>query len=208
MAVAVVAGTVVAGGVAGWLARGPAEGPTHAGASTPVLVASAGSIPPAREATSPPAPPSRAPSGRTPAPRAAALATTTQIKAIPTPGHYFRLGANDTLSEVTRRAYGTTKRLSEVLEANPLLDPKRLPPGALVYLPSGTEDVPPAPPPAPPSSLPPLPKPAAKPAPKPPPPTSVAPAGKAPVAPTNAGPSVLGPTTGAPPSTPSPSPAR
>ena len=38
----------------------------------------------------------------------------------------------------------------------PLLDPKRLPPGTLVYVPAGTEDVPPAPPPLPPSALPPM----------------------------------------------------
>lgn len=152
-AVGVLAATFVVGGAAGWMLRG---GRT---ADAPALTTSApGSMPVPREvgreparATVPPLPTRTVPAG------------SVQVKAVPTPGHYVRLGANETLSEVAQRAYGSTKRLHELLEANPLLDPKRLPPGTLVYVPAGTEDVPPAPPPLPPSALPPMKTPAPKP---------------------------------------------
>lgn len=159
-AVAVVAATFVAGGATGWMLRGGGTAP----AEPPTLTAlPPGAVPPAREpardaarATVPPLPTKGA--GRI------GPAGAVQVKAVPTPGHYVRLNANETLSEIAQKAYGSTKRLPELLEANPLLDPKRLQPGTLVYVPVGTEDVPPAPPPLPPSALPPVKAPAPKPA--------------------------------------------
>jgi len=152
-AVGVLVATFVVGGTAGWLLRGSRT------SDAPALTTSAvGAMPAPRDGgrepartTVPPLPTQKVPAGGV------------QVKAVPTPGHYVRLGVNETLSEVAQRAYGSTKRLHELLEANPLLDPKRLPPGTLVYVPAGTEDVPPAPPPLPPSALPPMRTPAPKP---------------------------------------------
>lgn len=61
------------------------------------------------------------------------------VKSVPTPGHFFRLDRQDTMSEVAKRAYGTTKRLADLLAANPGLEPTRLTPGTLVYVPVGRE---------------------------------------------------------------------
>ncbi len=61
------------------------------------------------------------------------------VKAVPTPGHFFRLGRQDTLSEVAKKAYGTTKRLGDLTAANPGLEPTKLTPGTLVYVPVGRE---------------------------------------------------------------------
>ncbi len=163
-AVGVLAATFAAGGAAGWLLRG---GPTTHVEPPTLTALPPGSMPPNRDVgrdtgrepargTVPPLPTKG--TGRV------GPAGTVQVKAVPTPGHYVRLNANETLSEIAQRAYGSTKRLPDLLEANPLLDPKRLQPGTLVYVPVGTEDVPPAPPPLPPSALPPMKTPAPKPA--------------------------------------------
>lgn len=179
-AVGVLAATFVAGGAAGWFVRG---GP-GATADAPALTAMPpGSMPPNRDAGREPA---RATVPPLPTKGTGRMgpAGVVQIKAVPTPGHYVRLNANETLSEVAQRAYGSTKRLQDLLEANPALDPKRLQPGTLVYVPVGSEDVPPAPPPLPPSALPPMktpaPKPVAAPKPAPPPTAASAPSGTTP----------------------------
>ena len=57
-------------------------------------------------------------------------------------GSFFRLGASDTLGEISRKAYGTTKRVADLQRANPSLDPKNLKSGTLIYVPSGREPVP------------------------------------------------------------------
>lgn len=141
-ALAVVAATFVAGGAAGWVVRG---GGPSVGEPRPALTVREG--------------PRSADGARgfaVPASGAASPVGRVEIKATPTPGHYVRLGPNETLSELAQRAYGTTRRAKELLEANPHLDPRRVPAGTLVYVPLGTEDVAPAPPPVPPSTLPPV----------------------------------------------------
>ena len=74
--------------------------------------------------------------GRPPAP------PPTAVRAVPTPGTFFRLGPSDTFSEISKKAYGTTKRIADLQRANPTLDPKNLKSGTLVYVPSGREPVP------------------------------------------------------------------
>lgn len=61
------------------------------------------------------------------------------VKPVPTPGHFVRLGKQDTLSEVAKKAYGTTKRVGDLIAANPGLEPTKLTPGTLVYVPVGRE---------------------------------------------------------------------
>lgn len=146
-ALAVVVATFVGGGAAGWLVRGsvrPTDEPHVASAASGSGGPADGRGVPADGRVAPPVPGAPSRLGRV------------EIKATPTPGHYVRLGPNETLSELAQRAYGTTRRAKELLEANPHLDPRRVPAGTLVYVPLGTEDVPPAPPPVPPSSLPPV----------------------------------------------------
>ena len=77
-----------------------------------------------------------------PGPRPTVSRTTGVLKSAPTPGAYYRLGERETLSDVAKRAYGGTKRVPDLLAANPVLDPKRLSPGTLVYVPLGIEAVP------------------------------------------------------------------
>ena len=60
----------------------------------------------------------------------------------PAPGGWYRVEPNDTLSEVSQRAYGTTRRVGDLLAANPGLDPARIRPGALLYVPIGSEPAP------------------------------------------------------------------
>ena len=67
---------------------------------------------------------------------------TVAIKAVPVAGSFFRLGASDTLGEISRKAYGTTRRVADLQRANPSLDPKNLKSGTLIYVPSGREPVP------------------------------------------------------------------
>ena len=140
-AAVVVAGTFLAGGIAGWCVRG---GPGSTPSSPPLSVSA---TPPTPTRVDLPAPPSTkaatVPSRSTPAPVPAV------VKPSPTAGHWYRLSASDTLSEIARRAYGTTKRTVDVVAANPGLDPQRLQPGQLVYLPRANETAPPAPPPSP-----------------------------------------------------------
>jgi hypothetical protein len=73
--------------------------------------------------------------------RPAALGTP-ETKPEPTPGHFYRVQAGDTLHEVAVRAYGGIKRLGDLIHANPALDPNKIRIGALVYVPAGTEAVP------------------------------------------------------------------
>lgn len=136
-AAVVVGATFLGGGVAGWLLRG---GPT---APAPVPLVAVTPAPPApvqvKSSSVPPSAPRGAPSTSAPA----------AVRSSPTAGHWYRLGASDTLSEIARRAYGTTKRTADVVAANPGLDAQRLRPGQLVYLPRANESAPPAPPPSP-----------------------------------------------------------
>lgn len=119
----------VAGAAAGYLFRGspgpkPADGPTLA--STRDLLDAA----------------TAAPKGAPVAAKPAPARPTASIRPVPTPGGFYRLGDRETLSDVAKRAYGGTKRTSELVTANPGLDPKRLQPGALIYVPVGTEPTP------------------------------------------------------------------
>lgn len=61
------------------------------------------------------------------------------VKTVPTPGHFVRLSRQDTLSELAKKAYGSTKRLGDLIAANPGLEPTKLTPGTLVYVPVGRE---------------------------------------------------------------------
>ena len=75
-----------------------------------------------------------APAGTPPAPAALPIVAGVPT-AVPTPGHIYRVEAGDTLSEIAQKAYGTTKRLAQVLSANPGLDPTKMRRGILVYVP-------------------------------------------------------------------------
>jgi lipoprotein NlpD len=57
----------------------------------------------------------------------------------PVPGRHFRVGPNDTLSEISQRAYGTVRRVPDLVAANPGLEPDRLRPGMLLYVPVDSE---------------------------------------------------------------------
>jgi nucleoid-associated protein YgaU len=61
------------------------------------------------------------------------------VRSEPVPGRHFRFGTNDTLSAVSKRAYGTTKRVPDLLAANPGLDPERIRPGTVIYVPRTSE---------------------------------------------------------------------
>ena len=67
---------------------------------------------------------------------------TAAVKSVPTPGNFYRLADKETLSDVAKRAYGSTKRTPDIVTANPTLDPKRLQPGTLIYVPAGIEPIP------------------------------------------------------------------
>jgi phage tail protein X len=71
-----------------------------------------------------------------PSPRAAPAPS---VRSVPTPGAWYRVGTGDTLSEVSQKAYGTSRRVADLVQANPGLDPRRLPTGTLVYVPKGSE---------------------------------------------------------------------
>ena len=58
------------------------------------------------------------------------------------PGSFYRIVERETLSDVAKRAYGSTKRTADLVAANPTLDPKRLAPGTLIYVPVGAEPTP------------------------------------------------------------------
>jgi nucleoid-associated protein YgaU len=126
-AMAVIGTTFAAGIGGGWLLQRTRSGEGPALAST---VSSPAAVP-----VEPIAAPS--PVGVRP-PATPAVA----IKAVPAAGSFFRLGASDTLSEISRKAYGTTKRVADLQRANPSLDPKNLKSGTLIYVPSGREPVP------------------------------------------------------------------
>lgn len=118
----VLGATFAVGGATGWLLHRPS------GAS-PTLSSPAGDGPaPSRDGGQPQGQAPRNPSRPVPV-----------VKSVPTPGHFVRLSKQDTLSEVAQRAYGSTKRLGDLLAANPGLEPTRLLPGTLVYVPVGRE---------------------------------------------------------------------
>ena len=116
----------VVGGATGYFVRGGAQS-----GDAPVLAVT-------RDVIDEPALP-RTPFRPTPVPSRSSAAA---IKAVPTPGAYYRLAEKETLSDVAKRAYGSTKRTSELVAANPTLDPKRLPTGALIFVPAGIEPIP------------------------------------------------------------------
>jgi hypothetical protein len=60
----------------------------------------------------------------------------------PVPGRHFRVGPDDTLSEISVRAYGTARRVPDLVAANPGLDPHVLRPGMLLYVPLASERAP------------------------------------------------------------------
>lgn len=64
------------------------------------------------------------------------------VRPTPTPGAYVRLGASDTLGEISKKAYGTARRVGDLQKANPGIDPQRLRPGTLLYVPMGSEIAP------------------------------------------------------------------
>lgn len=120
----VLATCFVAGGAAGYLVRG--SGASAPAADAPAL---------ARGSESLPGP------AVLPAPKPASR-TTASLKSAPTPGSFYRLAGKETLSDVAKRAYGSTKRLPDLLAVNASLDPKHLAPGTLVYVPLGIEPIP------------------------------------------------------------------
>lgn len=58
------------------------------------------------------------------------------LRSVPTPGASYRLGEKDTLRDVCMRAYGSTKRLADLVAANPSVDPRRLQAGTVIYVPA------------------------------------------------------------------------
>lgn len=121
--VAGVLGTTFAvGGVTGWFLHRPSgDAPTLSSPAT-------GAAPPSQGGGLAPGQAPRNPARPVP-----------MVKSVPTPGHFVRLSRQDTLSEVAKKAYGSTKRLGDLLAANPGLEPTRLTPGTLVYVPIGRE---------------------------------------------------------------------
>ncbi len=115
----------VVGGAAGYLVRGSGSAPSDA----PALAR--GSERPPLPAVLPP-PPAAKPASK----------TTASLRPVPTPGSFYRLAGKETLSDVAKRAYGSTKRLPELLAVNVGLDPRHLAPGTLVYVPVGIEPIP------------------------------------------------------------------
>jgi nucleoid-associated protein YgaU len=152
-AVGILVATLATGALGGWFLRGTGGGSDPKDAKPAALAALPPRVsPPApsvgREPVPREAPPREAPPP--PPPRAKpAVEATGGVTSSPTPGNWFRLGGNDTLSEIAKRAYGTTKRTPEIERANPALDPTKLRPGTLVYIPAAAETAPPAPPPPP-----------------------------------------------------------
>jgi nucleoid-associated protein YgaU len=69
-------------------------------------------------------------------------AASATVAPTPTRGAWFRVGAGDTLSEMSQKAYGTVKRVGDISRANPGLDPRRLVKGTLVYIPVRAEPAP------------------------------------------------------------------
>jgi len=123
----VLATVFVVGGAAGYLVRGSASGappsddpPLARGVETPIV-------------------PAYLP---VPAGPKGGSKTTAALKSVPTPGGFYRLAEKETLSDVAKRAYGSTRRLADLLAVNASLDPKRLAPGTLVYVPVGIEPSP------------------------------------------------------------------
>jgi nucleoid-associated protein YgaU len=125
-ALAVLGVTFAAGSLAGFTLRGTSP-------SGPALAAPAELPPPIVGGVDVPVRADRTPS------RAVEPKSDPVVSSVPTPGSWFRLGAGDTLSEVSQRAYGTTKRVADVAKANPGLDPRRIPKGTLVYVPRTSE---------------------------------------------------------------------
>jgi hypothetical protein len=154
-AAGILVATFAAGTLGGWLFRGGSSGDAQETTPPATLAAptrapvSSGREPVARET---PKEPRESVSRELSAPSAAKTKTapeTALLKSVPTPGHWFRLAGSDTLSEVAKRAYGTTKRTAEIERANPAIDPTKLRPGTVVYIPFASETAPPSPPPAP-----------------------------------------------------------
>jgi nucleoid-associated protein YgaU len=67
------------------------------------------------------------------------------ITPTPTPGAFYAIGANDTLAEISKRAYGTTRRVRDLEASNPSVDARRMRPGSFLYVPVGAEPTPKAP---------------------------------------------------------------
>ncbi len=84
------------------------------------------------------------PAARPAAPARPPASAGPQVKAVPTPGHFFVVTPGTTLSEVSKRAYGTVRRVGDLLAANPGLDPAHLKTSTPLYVPVGAEPAPPA----------------------------------------------------------------
>ena len=160
-ALGIVAGAFAVGVGAGWglhvMHARPMPTFVMASVPVPVPVPAPGPVPAAHSKAIPPLP---SPSGRVVGPpkplappkpldpsvsvqvpdAAPATVVTPSILAglptpTPTPGHIYRVEAGDTLSEITQRAFGSTRRLAEVMAANPGLDATKMKRGTLVYVP-------------------------------------------------------------------------
>ncbi len=83
------------------------------------------------------------PAARSAAPVRSPAIAGPQVKAVPTPGHFFVVAPGTTLSEVSKRAYGTVRRVGDLLAANPGVDPAHLKPSTTIYVPVGAEPAPP-----------------------------------------------------------------
>jgi hypothetical protein len=168
VAVGILGGAFVAGALGGYVLRattarhpsGPEAASVRGAAPAPVALAApaAPAAPAVVPQAQPPivvrviaeaARPAPAPAPRpAPTPAAARHATATErpaslgvpeVKPVPTPGHFYKVQAGDTLHEVAVRAYGGIRRLGDLIHANPALDPNRIRIGAMVYVPAGAE---------------------------------------------------------------------
>ena len=123
----VLATVFVVGGAAGYVVRGAGSGSSSS--ETPALARGPeNALPPIVVVT--------------PSPPKLVARTTASLKAVPTPGSFYRLAGKETLSDVAKRAYGSTRRLADLVAVNGSLDPKHLSPGTLVYVPLGIEPIP------------------------------------------------------------------
>ncbi len=73
---------------------------------------------------------------------AAGVAVAPEVRTVPTPGHFYVVTKGTTLSDVSKRAYGTTLRVADLVAANPGIEPARLKPASFLYVPVGSEPAP------------------------------------------------------------------
>ncbi len=107
----------------------PAPAPLKSAATAKVAVAPERPVP----AAGPAAAPAVAP---------ASPASSTEPAATPTPGRFYKVQPGDTFHVVAVKAYGSGKRVNDLLKANPAVDPYRMRVGLVVWVPVGSETAP------------------------------------------------------------------